>query len=685
MSHIHLTKPKTRRTEFFSFLYFSNHRLENEVTNVYTAYTAYMYVVSNLLLTLQAAVNPLIYSSIRDDFNLAFKTLITACGFTITHIIVPGHESSTEVLESHGRKISRSDTERMYMQSLERRISAYRKKSMEQFSALKTSTPEPLNRKTSIYQAARKYSTREIRKKSVMHQRLSSTLSVEPVTEDLPESAEEDYEDDKPATFRSYRLGTLEYLELEKFKERMKMHQIDGKGSRGIRKVSRMFHLNRRTHVGKNPLHASTPDLNRIRDDTTNISNNNNNRSKGISRASSFDSLPSTPSKKHSRKAKLSGTEKLVADSFVPLTFMAGEMSSNTNSIIVSDVVRSNPSSRELSRNTSVIDSQNSESTFRCKSSEVVPPICDETGPIPNTGASSPQKNEKLKKILPFEYSNRKWSLDSMITRLKEVYPDDCVLSVIETPHKTSLSGKVLQTSPSKRRRKKAIHSRPLIIEAGTKLSERIRVGSSNNLTIKRLGRKYSHDVSSTLSVTAITPTFNAQPLLTSGLQTKERKEVLINPIVHKKRSMVDCAVKQVTNIVGKRKKSDFKICVKQSSVPLAAVERCTVKISPLTNEKPTKTEEESMAAKVDGESEEDHVLEPISLTRPRLTVRRISFHEQKTYKDMLSPNPSVQNFAIRYAPKLPVQEETLTPVETEIVSCNYELDKFLYSKESSC
>ena len=214
----------------------------------------YIYIFSNLLLTVQAAINPLIYSSVRDDFNLAFRTLITACGFNLSNMIIK--ETFFEVSEFR----SETDTERMFDYSWERGASttsrrqrseiSSRKRSLEFVARKKSILASPVHprKKSSILLASRKHSMHATRKRSMIREKNTFNIDIDPM--DSP-----DYEEGEEPTFRSYRLGTLEFIELEEFHEKMKQEirkesrvsfkrlSFSYKDSPGIRRISRTLRL----------------------------------------------------------------------------------------------------------------------------------------------------------------------------------------------------------------------------------------------------------------------------------------------------------------------------------------------------------------------------------------------------------------------------------------------------------
>ena len=70
-----------------------------------------------------------------------------------------------------------------------------------------------------------------------------------------------------------------------------------------------------------------------------------------------------------------------------------------------------------------------------------------------------------------------------------------------------------------------------------------------------------------------------------------------------------------------------------------------------------------------------------ISINRSPTPTRKISIHEQKTYKDML------QGPSERFVPVLPTSPETTTKSSSNInvPICSDELERFLRAKESTC
>lgn len=208
----------------------------------------YIYVISNLLLTIQAAVNPLIYSSTRDDFHLAFKTFIVNCHYRITNLLL-----DDRYLDEIDYR-SETDTERWFNINTGRRGSSgstVRKKSVESMGGGRISNFEipPIHvRKASEITIihVRKASEISLRKASVHSMRRKSSTRAPPlqfiIDSDSIGSCS-DYEEGEEPTLRSYRLGTLEFLELEEFHQKMKSNVYKEsavrKLSNAVRKMSR--------------------------------------------------------------------------------------------------------------------------------------------------------------------------------------------------------------------------------------------------------------------------------------------------------------------------------------------------------------------------------------------------------------------------------------------------------------
>ena len=220
-------------------------------------------------------------------------------------------------------------------------------------------------------------------------------------------------------------LGTLEFSELEKFHERMKT-QIR-KESR-VQKISRMFHLSKWSHDKHNKQHTSTPDLTRIDSDnnpanTKTQSPTHDDDGKVLSKSRSFDSLPSSVTRKYpSRKQKPVGAQRLLNDSLLPLTFLAGDMSSRGSSRRTSpSAVSSVPSSRGRSRastpdlDVKKLGPSRFPSLTQQKTDHVPqqPSVSNSIAPT-ETFTNKCRGNEEIGEIV-----HRKLSLDSMIAKIK--------------------------------------------------------------------------------------------------------------------------------------------------------------------------------------------------------------------------------------------------------------------------
>lgn len=153
------------------------------------------------------------------------------------------------------------------------------------------------------------------------------------------------------------------------------------------------------------------------------------------------------------------------------------------------------------------------------------------------------------------------------------------------------------------------------------------------NGQIKRHGRKFSHDVSTQTNVQIPHPSilFN-----TNGNQAIQLETGHKSPTKDK----MEEAVQKVNEIYCKdeRLESDFKISINPSPTP----------------------------------------------------TRKISIHEQKTYKDMLQgpSSSSVHSpLSIRFVPVLPTSPETTTKSSNNfnVPICSDELERFLRAKESTC
>lgn len=224
-------------------------------------------------------------------------------------------------------------------------------------------------------------------------------------------------------------MGTLEFLELEKFHERMKT-QIR-KESR-VQKISRMFHLNKWSHDKHNAQHTSTPDLTRIDPDnnpanTKTQSPTHDDDGKVLSKSRSFDSLPSSVTRKYpSRKQKV-GAHRLLNDSLLPLTFLAGDMSSRGSSRRTSpSAVSSAPSSRRRSRaSTPDLDVKKlGPSRFPSLTQQKIDHVPQQ--PSVSKIDITPTETHKCPGIEEVgKITHRKLSLDSMIAKIK-VCPFRC-------------------------------------------------------------------------------------------------------------------------------------------------------------------------------------------------------------------------------------------------------------------
>ena len=205
----------------------------------YKGQSPHLYVISNMLLTLQAAINPVIYNSTRDDFNLAFKSLYLGCRFKLGSVI--GDDKCPELTEYP----TETDTERWFDVTTGRRGSVSSRARIEKMSRKRSSvvSPPQLRKKSTIFGAIRKQSMQHIRKKSSI--RIPRNFELE-YDSSIDGSV---FEEDEEPSFRSYRLGTLEFLELEEFHEKMK-ESIRKEST--IRKISRKI-----SRIGTTMLHGS--------------------------------------------------------------------------------------------------------------------------------------------------------------------------------------------------------------------------------------------------------------------------------------------------------------------------------------------------------------------------------------------------------------------------------------------
>ena len=307
--------------------------------------------------------------------------------------------------------------------------------------------------------AARKHSLRESRKQSVVRERpLVTSLTVD---EGVEENNFSDNDDDKPVTLRSCRLGTLEFLELEKFHERMKCEIR--KESR-LKKISRVFHQYQR-----NKQHSPG----RKEDPLTCVLGEVSQKSMGKSSLTVGETSKNS-SRKNSLAVSSSKKNSVVGISSAPVTRRRSRALTPDSS--------ETHDPQQLSENNHC-QKDNSEVLAKNSKDEILVHKNDPPLRPPFNLLQTPSGYETR------DASNRKLTLDSFIKKIKETYPNECVLSVSKAPSQPIF--------PKKRRRKKPIQLTPLV-ETGRKLSQNItECIRQNNIheTVNKLGRKFSHEV----------------------------------------------------------------------------------------------------------------------------------------------------------------------------------------------